>query len=88
MSVHYRQCPTLVDVDAKSWMLVGCLNKSDIALMTVYVVWMSRACASKEVKAADTSLTSQLRQPVFLVLPWAAQHPSALFNTLWLKRKI
>lgn len=38
-------------------------------------------------EAADTSLTGQLRQPVFLVLPWATQGPSALFNALRLERK-
>lgn len=55
--------------------------------MTVYVVWMSGVCVWKETEAADTSVTSQLRQPVFLVLPWATQHPSALFNVLWLKEE-
>ncbi len=61
----------------------------------VYVAWLSRVCVCvcvcvcvwTEMEAADTSLTSQLRQPVFLVLPWATQHPSALLNTLWLKEK-
>lgn len=43
-------------------------------------------CACKQTKVTDTSLTSQLRQPVVLVLPWATQHLSAIFSALWLKK--
>lgn len=56
----------------------------------VYVAWMSRVCAHtcvcKEIEAFDTSLTSQLRQPV----SWRCLGPHSItpLNALWLSINI
>lgn len=75
----YKQHPKPVHADAKSWMLHRFWHQSNIASM------MGRAECTSEL--ADTSLTSNQRQPMLLVLPWATHHPSASFNSLWLKEK-